>query len=115
MSEEIAVMDTGTDCSDSSRRRAVTTISSMLALAMLWSALSCAATGMAVATSASGLAARARNMVDFITLRLPFGRSEEHTSELQSLMRNSYAAFCLTKKNKTIKTITYYTNGVHKK
>src|SRR3546814_2629236 len=31
----------------------------------------------------------------------PFGahyRSEEHTSELQSLMRNSYADFCLTKK-----------------
>src|SRR3546814_10703219 len=27
-----------------------------------------------------------------------FGRSEEHTSELQSLMRNSYAVFCLTKK-----------------
>src|SRR3546814_3128992 len=27
-------------------------------------------------------------------------RSEEHTSELQSLMRNSYAVFCLTKKNK---------------
>src|SRR3546814_9931916 len=26
-------------------------------------------------------------------------RSEEHTSELQSLMRTSYAAFCLTKKN----------------
>src|SRR3546814_8864629 len=26
-------------------------------------------------------------------------RSEEHTSELQSLMRNSYAAFCLKKKN----------------
>src|SRR3546814_2046058 len=25
------------------------------------------------------------------------GRSEEHTSELQSLMRNSYAGFCLTK------------------
>src|SRR3546814_1529551 len=25
-------------------------------------------------------------------------RSEEHTSELQSLMRTSYAAFCLTKK-----------------
>src|SRR3546814_3642686 len=25
-------------------------------------------------------------------------RSEEHTSELQSLMRNSYAAFCLNKK-----------------
>src|SRR3546814_9104123 len=28
-------------------------------------------------------------------------RSEEHTSELQSLMRLSYAVFCLKKKNKT--------------
>src|SRR3546814_5547546 len=28
-------------------------------------------------------------------------RSEEHTSELQSLMRNSYAVFCLTKKTVT--------------
>src|SRR3546814_10549577 len=28
-------------------------------------------------------------------------RSEEHTSELQSLMRISYAVFCLKKKNKT--------------
>src|SRR3546814_3291630 len=27
------------------------------------------------------------------------GRSEEHTSELQSLMRNSYAVFCLKKKH----------------
>src|SRR3546814_17667524 len=27
-------------------------------------------------------------------------RSEEHTSELQSLMRNSYAVFCLKKKRK---------------
>src|SRR3546814_9140235 len=27
------------------------------------------------------------------------GRSEEHTSELQSLMRISYAVFCLKKKN----------------
>src|SRR3546814_2022289 len=29
------------------------------------------------------------------------GRSEEHTSELQSLMRNSSAVFCLTKKKQT--------------
>src|SRR3546814_3071821 len=29
------------------------------------------------------------------------GRSEEHTSELQSLMRTSYAVFCLKKKNET--------------
>src|SRR3546814_7005648 len=34
-------------------------------------------------------------------------RSEEHTSELQSLMRNSYAVFCL--KKKTTKTAQYNT------
>src|SRR3546814_8775762 len=34
------------------------------------------------------------------------GRSEEHTSELQSLMRISYAVFCLKKKNyNTLQTI----------
>src|SRR3546814_2886070 len=33
-------------------------------------------------------------------------RSEEHTSELQSLMRRSYAVFCLKKKNK-------YTKNTH--
>src|SRR3546814_5189004 len=32
-------------------------------------------------------------------------RSEEHTSELQSLMRISYAVFCLKKKNNSIKTL----------
>src|SRR3546814_6092516 len=32
------------------------------------------------------------------------GRSEEHTSELQSLMRISYAVFCLKKKKKQIVT-----------
>src|SRR3546814_8500727 len=31
--------------------------------------------------------------------RRDLGRSEEHTSELQSLMRISYAVFCLKKKN----------------
>src|SRR3546814_2056577 len=35
------------------------------------------------------------------------GRSEEHTSELQSLMRISYAVFCL-KKKKNIKPKTPY-------
>src|SRR3546814_4945920 len=33
-------------------------------------------------------------------------RSEEHTSELQSLMRISYAVFCLKKKNKHRETNT---------
>src|SRR3546814_5083000 len=40
---------------------------------------------------------------------LPLLRSEEHTSELQSLMRISYAVFCL-KKNKKI---TYNTQVTH--
>src|SRR3546814_3240318 len=34
--------------------------------------------------------------------RLQQVRSEEHTSELQSLMRISYAVFCLKKKNKDL-------------
>src|SRR3546814_9108142 len=38
-------------------------------------------------------------------------RSEEHTSELQSLMRISYAVFCLTKKNTSeIQLITIIIN-----
>src|SRR3546814_7353589 len=36
-------------------------------------------------------------------------RSEEHTSELQSLMRISYAVFCLKKKKQTTKTPTTHT------
>src|SRR3546814_5358769 len=35
----------------------------------------------------------------FMALMDAYGRSEEHTSELQSLMRTSYAVFCLKKKN----------------
>src|SRR3546814_2773165 len=38
-------------------------------------------------------------------------RSEEHTSELQSLMRISYAVFCLKKKTKQIKIIH---DNIHK-
>src|SRR3546814_6690420 len=40
-------------------------------------------------------------------------RSEEHTSELQSLMRISYAVFCLKKKKQ--KHETYTINKSHKK
>src|SRR3546814_2623604 len=39
-----------------------------------------------------------------------FGRSEEHTSELQSLMRISYAVFCLKKKNTQQNKTKTYTN-----
>src|SRR3546814_3462407 len=38
--------------------------------------------------------------------RFALRRSEEHTSELQSLMRISYAVFCLKKKNTTNKNNT---------
>src|SRR3546814_10461837 len=41
-------------------------------------------------------------------------RSEEHTSELQSLMRISYAVFCLKKKNKQ-KSITTYKHRTKQK
>src|SRR3546814_4554478 len=36
------------------------------------------------------------------------GRSEEHTSELQSLMRISYAVFCLKKKTQNTQTTKYH-------
>src|SRR3546814_4481939 len=41
---------------------------------------------------------------------LAAGRSEEHTSELQSLMRISYAVFCLKKKNKIQQAHTHSRN-----
>src|SRR3546814_3038320 len=47
-----------------------------------------------------------------VDVEIAFGivrRSEEHTSELQSLMRISYAVFCLKKKNKKIN------DKIHKK
>src|SRR3546814_9651071 len=62
-------------------------------------------------TCADDVKTRNRSAVIRLPLRMPrrrgsfFGssppksRSEEHTSELQSLMRNSYADFCLKKKN----------------
>src|SRR3546814_1179765 len=40
-------------------------------------------------------------------------RSEEHTSELQSLMRISYAVFCLKKKNTYTKNNIHYYTIVH--
>src|SRR3546814_10799648 len=48
----------------------------------------------------SGSAALNREIAEW------FNRSEEHTSELQSLMRISYAVFCLKKKTQEIKTNT---------
>src|SRR3546814_7801503 len=42
---------------------------------------------------------RAKQLFDAGFVNVQPHRSEEHTSELQSLMRNSYAVFCLKKKN----------------
>src|SRR3546814_5288012 len=58
--------------------------------------------------------ARVLAQIDFPDIGFPgpaAARSEEHTSELQSLMRISYAVFCLKKKNnkRTYKTQESYT------
>src|SRR3546814_3497430 len=45
-------------------------------------------------------AADGEKQIDAVDAKLPWPRSEEHTSELQSLMRNSYAVFCLKKTTK---------------
>src|SRR3546814_7958619 len=49
----------------------------------------------------AALAIAAVTVVAPVRQRRQEGRSEEHTSELQSLMRISYAVFCLKKKNNT--------------
>src|SRR3546814_5863241 len=54
----------------------------------------------------SGARVQARQFVTRNPL-LSADRSEEHTSELQSLMRISYAVFCLKKKKKQKKTQMY--------
>src|SRR3546814_4809580 len=60
------------------------------------------------AAVAAFLAERSHRPLDLATITgfvgngVPVLRSEEHTSELQSLMRNSYAVFCLKKKNNKI-------------
>src|SRR3546814_9641726 len=42
-----------------------------------------------------------RRIISSFSKIIMISRSEEHTSELQSLMRISYAVFCLKKKNNT--------------
>src|SRR3546814_6991861 len=52
-------------------------------------------------TDASVTLSMLRTSVPSMTYSSFAERSEEHTSELQSLMRISYAVFCLKKKKKT--------------
>src|SRR3546814_989647 len=65
---------------------------------------------------AQGRQAAPRRRIPALSLFLPIlalafasPRSEEHTSELQSLMRISYAVFCLKKKNNT----QVYSTNIH--
>src|SRR3546814_7752294 len=72
-------------------------------------------------TSSPGMASRNREISAAAPERLArsirAGRSEEHTSELQSLMRISYAVFCLKKKKirkQDTKQIQQYKQHQHK-
>src|SRR3546814_4157997 len=73
-----------------------------------------AACGQAVfdADTAERLAGQNHDVILVRTETSPEDRSEEHTSELQSLMRISYAVFCLKKKKKisNIEPTDTYTN-----
>src|SRR3546814_9226662 len=62
---------------------------------MVWSLLTHRSQWEAVRADRSLLA---KTFEESVRFKDP-GRSEEHTSELQSLMRISYAVFCLKKKN----------------
>src|SRR3546814_6563273 len=48
-----------------------------------------------------------------LTIQDGIHRSEEHTSELQSLMRISYAVFCLKKQNIRVNTVDYENSSNH--
>src|SRR3546814_7329458 len=65
------------------------------------------AAGVRSISLTSGVASTSTLLSDTSVLRraLDSFRSEEHTSELQSLMRISYAVFCLKKKKKSTKQI----------
>src|SRR3546814_20381574 len=81
-------------------------ISAGNAAAAAASAVAAANDASAAATSADAAATSANAAADAAaSLALPvIQRSEEHTSELQSLMSNSYAVFCLNKKQKRLTT-----------
>src|SRR3546814_6446427 len=55
---------------------------------------------MSTTTGSEGGYTVATDVADRVLDALKAYRSEEHTSELQSLMRTSYAVFCLKKTNK---------------
>src|SRR3546814_7658049 len=64
--------------------------------------------GAGIGVSAMSLILMVAGLPLYIWTR--WSRSEEHTSELQSLLRISYAVFCLKKKKKIINSTHKYTN-----
>src|SRR3546814_4802684 len=66
-----------------------------------------------VARPGKGAGGEVQHLVRTVAVDDPRRRSEEHTSELQSLMRISYAVFCLKKKKKkkSITTVYYPINN----
>src|SRR3546814_5119366 len=54
-----------------------------------------------------------KNSVDLKIFLVFFSRSEEHTSELQSLMRISYAVFCLKKQTQLCNVTLMNTNNLY--
>src|SRR3546814_10038957 len=69
-------------------------------------AVSVYGTSAEAATVPSAIPGNVSSAAKFCGCRHIACRSEEHTSELQSLMRISYAVFCLKKKNKTHNLLT---------
>src|SRR3546814_5732468 len=78
--------------------------------------------GLMLAADAPGALAALRRQYDYgvdpqsvlrALHRLWIDRSEEHTSELQSLMRISYAVFCLKKKKKSVNITLYCSRRTH--
>src|SRR3546814_4390313 len=63
--------------------------------------LGCAAIGFTIYPGSDQIFEQLEEIRELSAEAKSVGRSEEHTSELQSLMRISYAVFCLKKKNYT--------------
>src|SRR3546814_4713447 len=83
-------------------------------MSLLPSPLAAALAGTGLACFAIGATRRPDSGLKLTGLAV-LARSEEHTSELQSLMRISYAVFCLKKKKTTLRLTKTTTKHSHKK
>src|SRR3546814_9847316 len=87
-----------TDFSGFSRRKSIASL--MTALTFLMTSASSAISSLTIKLDGKAISGK-KSSLELSSLSSGTRRSEEHTSELQSLMRISYAVFCLKKqKNK---------------